>query len=626
MFKKQNVIVFLLLLLAGTVQAQDALYRDVQEAHKRGVSFMPVQLFSETNGEKHKELAEETLLMPDKAAIKEVYETHPYAITLQLTTEKGIAYNLEMMRSNPYADNADIGYIDATGKHKFNYDKGVHYQGAVNGYNRSIAAASIFANGDVMILFANEDGNFVVGELEDNSGKYVLYNDKDFTVTPPISCGTVDYAIEEESDNPTDGGKTTAAYMCNKVSIYWELDYQLYTSKQKSTLLTGAYTSGLFNQVQTLYRNERVAIELKSTYVWTIPDGYGDATSSDGLNDFTSAWNAKGNNFDGDIAMLLAKDDAGNGGIAWLDVLCNRNRTYAYGDINGSYGSLPSYSWDVQMVTHEMGHNLGSRHTHWCGWKTGTGGACGSIDNCYKQESGAGCSTCGSTYSNSASTSAWKGTIMSYCHLVSRGIDLANGFGPLPGDVIRNNVSSRSCLSSIISATLTPTDICKNVGKVDLIFDSTQIGTSNFGASQYKYVWSGNGGSSQNITVTQPGVYSVTITDSNGCSASFSATVGINADPGCASTGINDVAREYVSMYPNPAHDQVMLKYFSSSSIATDIRLTDISGRTVKNKTVNTINGENNVILDLDNVQPGMYYITISSATQQYINLKLVVN
>src|SRR5690606_19699258 len=110
------------------------------------------------------------------------------------------------------------------------------------------------------------------------------------------------------------------------------------------------------------------------------------------------------------------------------------------------------------------GHNLGSRHTHWCGWNTGAGGSCGSIDDCTTQQSGSGCSTCPSTFSNAQQ--GWEGTIMSYCHLVSRGVNLANGFGPLPGDKIRNEVNNQICLSSIISATLTPTDICKDQGKI----------------------------------------------------------------------------------------------------------------------------------------------------------------
>ncbi|MBI3884073.1 MAG: hypothetical protein HY305_07705, partial [Sphingobacteriales bacterium] len=45
-------------------------------------------------------------------------------------------------------------------------------------------------------------------------------------------------------------------------------------------------------------------------------------------------------------------------------------------------------------------------------------------------------------------------TIMSYCHLYNRiGINLANGFGPLPQATIRSKVAGTSCFSLIESWT-----------------------------------------------------------------------------------------------------------------------------------------------------------------------------
>lgn len=39
---------------------------------------------------------------------------------------------------------------------------------------------------------------------------------------------------------------------------------------------------------------------------------------------------------------------------------------------------------------------------------------------------------------------------MSYCHLTGYGINLSNGFGPQPGDAIRNTISASGCVTSCL--------------------------------------------------------------------------------------------------------------------------------------------------------------------------------
>ena len=596
------------------------LYKEIEQAKAENLPFNSVSLFSLTEGEKHDVLSSEVLLAANEQAIKSLFDKKTQAITLEFTSAEGKTYQLDVMRSNPFSNNPNIGFIDASGKHPFSYDRGLHYQGAVRGYERSLAAVSIFSSGEVMILFANEDGNFVVGKL-DNSEKYILYNDRDFLSKPEMPCGTADEQVIDYE--PGKGDKTTAAYECYKVRLYWEADNDLYVNKAQSVSRTTDYLTGLFNQVQTMYRNERIAVELTSVYIWTIDDQYPESGSHDALSAFRSKMNSQGQ-FDGDLAMLLARDAGGNGGVAYRGGLCS-GVPYAYGDVNGSYNAVPSYSWDVSMVTHELGHNIASPHTHWCGWNTGAGGSCGGIDNCQSLEPGSGCSTCPVTYNNSAPSSAWQGTVMSYCHLRSRGVNLANGFGPLPGNMIRNAVSSLPCLQSIISATLTPTDICRDNGKIDVSFDSTLIGTSNFGASNYKYQWSAGNITTKDIFVVKPGTYSVSITDSNNCNATFSAYVSQSASPDCASTSVQDIEREYVSIYPNPAQNNASLKFFSNQQEQTIIKITDITGKTVRTEIVYANAGENNINLNLNGITSGMYYINLAASTTNYISLKLVV-
>src|SRR5690606_8460773 len=78
------------------------------------------------------------------------------------------------------------------------------------------------------------------------------------------------------------------------------------------------------------------------------------------------------------------------GGLAWIDVLCTTPFYYQnYNTYVGPFSmintagspnipAVPVYSWDVTCSTHEMGHNLGSPHTHNCAWN----GNNTAIDNC----------------------------------------------------------------------------------------------------------------------------------------------------------------------------------------------------------------------------------------------------
>jgi hypothetical protein len=516
----QQAAIWIVLLLSLQAKGQNALLQKVQNAENRGLAFVPVNLFSTTTGNMHEDaVGAASLLKADISATSSLYQSKPGAIQLTITTIAGKSYTLKMLQSHPLAGNADVGYIDANGRHQCAYDEGVHYQGVVDGAERSMAALSIFADGTIMGLFGNDEGNFVIGKLTDGSGNYILYNDRDLKVQPKAQCHVFD---TKQSTAVNDIARTTGVNICNKVKVYWECDYDMNVF-QGGFSATQTYLTGLFNQVQTLYANENIAVELVSMYIWTVQDTYNSSMGASQVYPFMAYWNGRGNSFTGDVAMFITHD--GGGGIAAINGINNRSYAYGYSGLNGTYSTVPTYSWDATTPTHEMGHQCGLYHTHNCMWHTGPGGTCGAIDNCYTIESSSGCSTCGST--DSVSKGGFTGTIMSYCHLTPIGVNLANGFGPLPGNAVRNNISTCGNLSSFISVTLTPTSICNNDGAVNLTFN-----TDNFGTAPYAYYWSG-GKTSQNISgLSLPGSYIVTITDSNKCVASLTVNVPKFATPG----------------------------------------------------------------------------------------------
>jgi hypothetical protein len=170
--------------------------------------------------------------------------------------------------------------------------------------------------------------------------------------------------------------------------------------------------------------------------------------------------------------------------VCQADFLCSSGycgSATANGHYGGGYGvssslagqfstSNPNLYWDLLCFSHEIGHNFNSRHTH-----------CYSppVDQCYASE--AGC------YSGQTSVPPEKGTIMSYCHLLSGGYDNIKLFLSVPGEpsgavytVMRTFVESHtSCLSAV--ATQTVPAINPNVGPMTG-GTTVQIYGSNFQA------------------------------------------------------------------------------------------------------------------------------------------------
>src|SRR5207248_11322115 len=125
------------------------------------------------------------------------------------------------------------------------------------------------------------------------------------------------------------------------------------------------------------------------------------------------------------------------GGISSINGIC-RATNYSkqnYCGVNSSYSTIPTYSWTVECIAHEGGHLLGSPHTHYCFWN----GNNTKIDAC-GDAAGYSEGTC-LPYPNPLLPSDG-GTIMSYCHLTSAGINLSLGFGPQPLNLILNNINN----------------------------------------------------------------------------------------------------------------------------------------------------------------------------------------
>lgn len=377
-----------------------------------------------------------------------------------------------------------------------NVDRGLHYRGTVQGSERSMAAISIFDDEVIGVISTAEDGDMILGKTKLGKDKYIFYKENDLLIENDFEC---------DADNPEitkidlkklkDAAGAPNKNLTNCVQVYLECEYDMYL-ENGSVQATVNYMTGLFNVVATLYQNEQITTQISEIFVWNTPDSYPTSSTSNAL----TAFRAARPNFNGDLAHLISRGAPAGGGVAWVDALCS-SYTYAYSYINSTYQLFPTYSWSVEVVTHEMGHNLGSQHTHACAWNgnntalDGCGPAAGYSEGC-----------------NAAVPP--EGTIMSYCHLVGGvGINFNLGFGTQPGDRIRNAITNASCLSSCGGCTLTVsmTGTPANGGN-----NGTATASPSSGTAPYSYAWS-NGGSTATITGLAPGSYTVTVTDNAGC-------------------------------------------------------------------------------------------------------------
>lgn len=309
-------------------------------------------------------------------------------------------------------------------------DKSVFYRGHVKGNANSLASLS-FINNELSGMIIDSTGTRIIGKNQEQASVdlgYLLFYEEDITAGLQFLCGSVENNLTQRKSIRTT--EQAGENECKYLGVYIEADKSLYDKLGSKANVT-AYILGMFNQVATIFSAEGIAFRISGLYIWDTLDPYASSQTNldDALSVFQSYWNARNNNFPGQFAHLLTCRPLG-GGNAYMEALDDRNKAYGVNRIYGNYKIVPAYSWDVKVFSHELGHNLGSPHTHSCFWPGG------AIDNCAATE---GDCAPGPTPVNG-------GTIMSYCQNTSIGINLALGFGPLPGNLIRSRISNNTAL------------------------------------------------------------------------------------------------------------------------------------------------------------------------------------
>lgn len=313
------------------------------------------------------------------------------------------------------------------------------YKGRIAGEDNSFVTVT-FYEGTLVGIIESGNEKYVLGALKEGNNinqDIIMYQESKLKEKGKFKCGSDEFGISQDilrkmqQTGAMHTDNSTSSFLIAKVAI--DVDYFTYGAYGSSVPNASAYALAIMASVSAVYvKDENVKLVVSYIRVWTTPDPYTSTSGSVLLNQFRNEWIANQGSVDRTIAHLISRrNNLDVAGIAYLNVLCNPNTGYGLSaTLTGIINQLPSYSYDVETVAHEIGHNFGSPHTHNCGWVGGP------IDTCSDVEGGC--------YNGPLHGTV--GTIMSYCD-ISAGGSVRMDFGEQPGALIRNYAENAACLT-----------------------------------------------------------------------------------------------------------------------------------------------------------------------------------
>lgn len=272
-----------------------------------------------------------------------------------------------------------------------------HFEGTVAGFPGSSAYIAVGTTGVAAMVDLGSGGGLFGLRALDAGDTGLCEGPVEFVRISGIAAPDVDRCRCLPGGDGDDGGTAGLADgiptgVRKVIEVAIDSDHEYYATFASATALT-EYTAALIGEVSAIYRRD-----CSSTFAVSylrVQDSADDLFNEpDPLYPFRKYWSAEGGGIDRDLFTLFTgRRDLPYGGVAFLNTVCNPEYGFSVnGFLLGTFvaGSPTNPgSWDVNVVAHEFGHNCGSLHTPSYG-----------IDQC-------------------ASGVLQRGTIMSYCHVLS---------------------------------------------------------------------------------------------------------------------------------------------------------------------------------------------------------------
>jgi hypothetical protein len=376
----------------------------------------------------------------------------------------GIAKTIRLHRFEVAAPGALVTIQGVHGETSVPMPAVSHFAGIVEGDADS--SVYVGATNDRLVAYVHSSlGHSYVGPDESNDGFVVRMAESPLNAT----AASVSWRCQSEElgaaltakAGPTSPAPTPRMpdVALKQAAVRVETDNQLYTRFSGNVANLSTYVLTLFGATNVIYnRDLSLYLVVTEIHVWSTPDPYTGSDTLTQLYQFGTWWHA--NKPIASNPRTLVHYLSGHpvaGGIAWLGVLCDGDFQVDANDWGGAYSltqifaTYPLQLWDQDSSAHEMGHNVGSPHTHCMGpgtaypYPTWT-------DECYNGESGC--------YSGTVQNPGiGGGTIMSYCHLLGWQY-MSLVFHPrCINDIMLPAIASASCLTTpVVFADVLPSD------------------------------------------------------------------------------------------------------------------------------------------------------------------------